>query len=106
MNLFLLDLTKHMDKIEIIPENLEKFKAVFTEKFIFLDSFAFLSSSLDKLAKNSSNRVTISSIDLKENFQITTVCFPTKGYISMIMQVHMMCFQKRSSPKKMNFTAS
>ena len=52
MNLFLLDLTKHMEKIEIIPENLEKFKAVFTEKFIFLDSFAFLSSSLDKLAKN------------------------------------------------------
>ena len=51
MNLFLLDLTKHMEKIEIIPENLEKFKAVFTEKFIFLDSFAFLSSSLDKLAK-------------------------------------------------------
>ena len=52
MNLFLLDLIKEVEEMDIIPENIEKFKAVFTENFIFLDSFAFLSSSLDKLAKN------------------------------------------------------
>ena len=52
MNLFLLDLAKEMEELDIIPENLEKFKAVFTENFTFLDSFAFLSSSLDKLSKN------------------------------------------------------
>lgn len=52
MNLFVVDLIKKMKDIEIIPENLEKFKAVFTEKFMFLDSFSFLSSSLDSLAKN------------------------------------------------------
>lgn len=50
MNLFILDLIKTSGKLDIIPENMEKFKAVFTEEFIFLDSFAFLSSSLDRLS--------------------------------------------------------
>ena len=53
MNLFLLDLVKAVDKIAVIPETIEKFKALYTENFIFLDSFAFLSSSLDKLVKSS-----------------------------------------------------
>ena len=52
MNLFLLDLVKDLDDLNIIPENIEKFKAVFTEKYTFLDSYAFLSSSLEKLSKN------------------------------------------------------
>ena len=53
MNLFLLDLVKVVDKIDVIPETIEKFKALYTDDFIFLDSFAFLSSSLDKLVKSS-----------------------------------------------------
>ena len=55
LNLFLRDLVKRMDNINIIPENIEKFKAVFTESFIFLDSFSFLSTSLEKLAANLKN---------------------------------------------------
>ena len=50
--MFLLDLIKEMD---IIPENLEKFKALFTENCIIIDRFAFSSSSLDNLAKNLKN---------------------------------------------------
>ena len=50
MNLFLLDLIKSSGRINVIPENLEKFKAIFTEQFTFLDSFSFLSSSLERLA--------------------------------------------------------
>ena len=38
MQLFLRDLINHADEINVIPENIEKFKAIFTENFIFLDS--------------------------------------------------------------------
>ena len=51
LNLFLLDLTKASEKIYVIPETIEKFKAVFTDNFVFLDSFAFLSTTLEKLAQ-------------------------------------------------------
>ncbi len=52
LNIFLRDLIKSSEKISVIPENIEKFKAVFTENFTFLDSYAFLSTSLDDLAEN------------------------------------------------------
>ena len=39
-------------KISIIPQNLEKFIAFSADSFIFLDSFAFLPSSLDMLSSN------------------------------------------------------
>ncbi|KAL5259617.1 hypothetical protein ACHWQZ_G009911 [Mnemiopsis leidyi] len=71
MNLFILDLIKSSGKLDIIAENLEKFKAVFTEDFIFLDSFAFLSSSLDKL----SDDLKLSDIN---SFKRLQRAFPTK----------------------------
>ncbi len=52
LNIFLRDLLKTAENIKVIPENLEKFKAVFTKNYTFLDSFAFLSTSLDTLADN------------------------------------------------------
>lgn len=39
-------------KINIIPHSLEKFLAVTMDNFIFLDSYAFLPSSLDALSSN------------------------------------------------------
>ena len=45
-------MAKSTDKMDVIPETIEKFKAVFTKKFILLDSFAFLSTSLEKLAES------------------------------------------------------
>ena len=53
MNLFIRDLVRRASKIvSIIPENIEKFKAVYTENFIYLDSYAFLSTSLENLVSN------------------------------------------------------
>ena len=52
LHLYLLDLLKMSDDVTIIAENLEKFKYVSTERFMFLDSFAFLSSSLDQLVSS------------------------------------------------------
>ena len=55
LNNFLVDLLKmsdNPDKIQIIPNNLEKFKAVFNEHFIFMDSIQFLPASLADLVDN------------------------------------------------------
>ena len=49
LHLFIINLVKSSENIQVIPETIEKFKAVMTEKFIFLNSCAFLSSSLGKL---------------------------------------------------------
>ena len=49
LHLFIINLVKSAEDMQVIPETIEKFKGVMTEKFIFLDSFAFLSSSLEKL---------------------------------------------------------
>ena len=52
MHLYLRELIKTEDKLEIIPENINKFKVLITKRFIFLDSFAFLSTSLENLVNN------------------------------------------------------
>ena len=52
MHLYLTDLIKAENKVEVIPENINKFKVLITERFIFLDSFAFLSTSLENLVKS------------------------------------------------------
>ena len=52
LHLFIINLVKATDNLQVIPETIEKFKAVMTEKFIFLDSFAFLSTSLEKLVES------------------------------------------------------
>ncbi|XP_052209209.1 uncharacterized protein LOC127812725 [Diospyros lotus] len=43
--------SKVFHRCEVIPHSSEKYLAIFLDDFIFIDSYAFLSSSLDTLAK-------------------------------------------------------
>ena len=52
MSFFLLDVIKMSEKTQPIAENLEKFKTLITENFVFLDSCQFLTASLENLAEN------------------------------------------------------
>lgn len=79
MNIFVLELIKSYGRIDIVPENLEKFKAVFTEQFTFLDSFAFLSSSLDKLADDLKKSDETAFKRLQEAFPKTYKSLMNKG---------------------------
>ena len=42
---------ENVKKVQIIPSSIEKFLAFFLDNFIFLDSYAFLASSLDNLSQ-------------------------------------------------------
>ena len=44
-------------KIKVIPQTIEKFSAIKMDEFTTLDSFAFLPSSLDKLAESVSQNM-------------------------------------------------
>ena len=103
MNLFLLDLIKDMEKIDIIPENLEKFKAVFTENYIFLDSFAFLSSSLDKLAKNLKQSGSEQFKHLKKEFPENYKLLSEKGVYFYDYASSYSVFSEKVLPPKKSF---
>ena len=68
MNIFLLDLVKSSEKMVVIPENIEKFKTLLTERFIFLDSMQFMPASLEKLVENLKDKSTDSFRRLKLEF--------------------------------------
>ncbi|XP_053209662.1 uncharacterized protein LOC128393504 [Panonychus citri] len=42
----------NVSKVSVIPNTMEKYSAIYTRSFIFIDSYAFLASSLDSLASN------------------------------------------------------
>ena len=100
LNLFLLDLSKRVEKIELIPENLEKFKAVFTDNFIFLDSFAFLSTSLDKLAENLKKSGVDKFTRLKQEFPDQYELLAEKGVYFYDYASSFSVFSEKQLPSK------
>ena len=57
LQLIFCELNKFLVKINVIPNGLEKYVAFFLSKnLVFIDSMQFMSSSLDKLVKNLSDK--------------------------------------------------
>ena len=67
-------MTKFDVKISVIPNGLEKYMALTLNKnLVFIDSMLFMNSSLDKLAKNLSDR------DFSEEFSGEKLLVKEKG---------------------------
>ena len=47
----------YFEKIKVIPQTIEKFLAIFLDDYTFLDFFAYLTSSLDKLGESVSQMI-------------------------------------------------
>ena len=84
LNLFLRELIKDADNdndISIIPENLEKFKSIENKDFIFLDTYNFLSSSLETLVDNLKDKGIHNFKRLKSRFPNNYELLSQKGIL-------------------------
>ena len=82
LNNFLVDLIKSTadeKDINIIPENLERFKAIYVKKFIFMDTFNFLASSLETLVKNLAEKGAHNFKQLRHHFPVHYELLMQKG---------------------------
>ena len=70
MQIFFKTLIQHSKRVDVVPETIEKFKSVSTEKFIFIDSFNFLSSSIEKLVESTKAEGGNVFLQLKKHFPI------------------------------------
>lgn len=70
MQIFFKELIKHSKKVNIVPETIEKYKSVSTEEFIFIDSFNFLSSSIEKLVEDLKKEGSECFTRLKKHFPV------------------------------------
>jgi len=80
-HLILQNITKEMGKIDCIPNNEEKYISFTIDKLRFIDSFAFLSSSLETLVNNISNKGDDDSkfCNMKDEFNDNTKLMLRKG---------------------------
>ena len=103
LNLFLLDLVKHVEKIMIIPENIERFKSIITDNYIFLDSFAFLSTSLDNLTENLKTTGMNSFSRLQKEFPLYYEDLTNKGVYFYDYASSYTIFSEKELPPKSKF---
>ena len=68
MQIFFKTLINNSERVDLVPETIEKFKSVSTEKFIFVDSFNFLSSSLEKLVESTKKEDKDAFLQLRRHF--------------------------------------
>jgi hypothetical protein len=62
-------LGKFTDKVRVIPNNMEKYMSISVGRFRFIDSFQFMSASLEALAKNLKKFPNLES-EIKENVDL------------------------------------
>ncbi|XP_065182354.1 uncharacterized protein LOC135813063 [Sycon ciliatum] len=71
--------TEQRGSINIVPSNTEKYIAMMWRQFVFIDSYAFLSTSLDKLAKATPGEAFVRMRDLHEGDPEKTDLLLRKG---------------------------
>ena len=106
LNNFLLDLIKNVDDesdIKIIPQNLEKFKAIYTKHFIFLDSFNFLTSSLETLVTSLKDKGCHNFKRLRKHFPEHYELLMQKGHFPYDYVSDFDVFSESSLPPKEAF---
>ena len=103
LHLLIINLVKATDDLQVIPETIEKFKAVMTEKFIFLDSFVFLSTFLEKLVESVKTGGGESFDKLKNEYPSDYKDLTRKGVFFMTTYHLTMYSAKQASPRKINF---
>ena len=105
MQIFFKTLIQSSAKVTLVPETIEKFKSVATEHLIFIDSFNFLSSSLEKLVESTKKEDKDAFIQLKKHFpndkQFDLVL--RKGVYFYDYASSFEVFQQTSLPDKQDF---
>lgn len=82
------------EEISIIPHTIEKYVAFMCKGFVFLDSFAFLPSSLDSLAENI-------PVDIKESFLLQIF----QGDVSRLMRKAVLPYEYMDSLERFDETS-
>ena len=103
LNNFLLDLLKladNPDDISIIPQNLEKFKAVYTDHFIFMDTLQFLPASLADLVDNLKSQGTDNFKRLRAYYPDNYELLTEKGVFPYDLVTDFEVFSRTSLPSQ------
>ena len=103
LNNFLVDLLKMADNpdgIDIIPQNLEKFKAIYNDNFIFMDTLQFLPASLADLVDNLKSQGTNNFKRLRAYYPDDYELLMEKGVFPYDLVTDFDVFSRTSLPSK------
>ncbi|XP_065180179.1 uncharacterized protein LOC135810614 [Sycon ciliatum] len=98
--------TEQRGSINIVPSNTEKYIAMMWRQFVFIDSYAFLSTSLDKLAKATPGEAFVRMRDLHGGDPEKTDLLLRKGVYPYEYMDSFSRFDEESLPPREKFYSS